>query len=246
MKALLSFWLLMMLGALTWLFVLMTSIDGTGPNAIISIGNLSMPLRILTASLSIFELLLGLLIVIITLSLSDKVLSSQLACIYLARHQNRIQYFAGFFGVVLGLILISTSGYLYLYIKAGFNLYSILFAYSSKVFGGLALAVVLISITYFSRLKLVSIPLLVFVLFILPAIFRVLSGYTGNIPLLGDGVYFLEQLVSFYISLDTFRENIISRGFIQRELFFKGAIITSALIILNGILFNRKDFKHVN
>jgi hypothetical protein len=234
----------MLLGALVWSFALSSTIEGSGPNAVLSIGNLSLPLRVLLVSFSLVGILMNVLIVVVALSLYNKVVNSQLSSIYLARHQSRYQYLLSYFTVILLIVLMATSGYWYLYLKAGFSTPFLFYSYSSMVLEGFSLTVVFAFITHFSRLKLISIPLLVLILYVLPVMLRISGGFAGNYPIFGELIYFIENIVAFNVNFSAFRENIITKEFIQKELFYPGALITVALLGLNAVLFSRKDLNN--
>lgn len=234
-------WLLLVLGTVLVTIVYVGEIDGSGHNAQFTFRVLTIPIRLFLITFSLIEGLLSIFAVITTFVLADKLLNGQFMQIYLTRFQNRATYLGAFLLTIFLLTGIGTLGYLYIFIKAGFTITHVLYAYFSILLMMYSLCLMLIALFNFTSTRVLSLPILFLLLFLVKPVLQYVDSLTGSFSLVSDFFYILGFVVTFPFRFNDFSDQLVRLGYLEASLFWYAFSILVILIVSNCIWFVRKD-----
>jgi|GEM_PF-6112385 len=236
-----SVWLLSITGMLVMYAVFAAEISGDGPTAIFVLGTVALPVSSIESTINLPEIFTGLLLIITVLYQRSYLLEGQLAGIWLANHQNRIPYLLAFFITMLLTIILVTSGYLFLYLKAGYSTAAALYAFAGKLLMFFSFVIFLTLIVNIRGTGTFALIYFLILVFVTPVALQSLKSVFTSSSWVQDIAEFISYVLTPQWKLEEFSRQIIATRYIQSDTFLWSLSSLIFWILINIWIFNKKD-----
>ncbi|KPP99602.1 MAG: hypothetical protein HLUCCA01_06150 [Bacteroidetes bacterium HLUCCA01] len=236
-----SVWLLAITGMLVMYAVFAAEISGDGPTAIFVLGTVALPVSSIESTINLPEIFTGLLLIITVLYQRSYLLEGQLAGIWLANHQNRIPYLLAFFITMLLAIILVTSGYLFLYLKAGYSTAAALYAFAGKLLMFFSFVIFLTLIVNIRGTGTFALIYFLILVFVTPVALQSLKSVFTSSSWVQDIAEFISYVLTPQWKLEEFSRQIIATRYIQSDTFLWSLSSLIFWILINIWIFNKKD-----
>jgi len=236
-----SVWLLAITGMLVMYAVFAAEISGDGPTAIFVLGTVALPVSSIESTINLPEIFTGLLLIITVLYQRSYLLEGQLAGIWLSNHQNRIPYLLAFFITMLLAIILVTSGYLFLYLKAGYSTAAALYAFAGKLLMFFSFVIFLTLIVNIRGTGTFALIYFLILVFVTPVALQSLKSVFTSSSWVQDIAEFISYVLTPQWKLEEFSRQIIATRYIQSDTFLWSLSSLIFWILINIWIFNKKD-----
>ena len=221
--------------------VFAAEISGDGPTAIFVLGTVALPVSSIESTINLPEIFTGLLLIITVLYQRSYLLEGQLAGIWLANHQNRIPYLLAFFITMLLTIILVTSGYLFLYLKAGYSTAAALYAFAGKLLMFFSFVIFLTLIVNIRGTGTFALIYFLILVFVTPVALQSLKSVFTSSSWVQDIAEFISYVLTPQWKLEEFSRQIIATRYIQSDTFLWSLSSLIFWILINIWIFNKKD-----
>jgi len=221
--------------------VFAAEISGDGPTAIFVLGTVALPVSSIESTINLPEIFTGLLLIITVLYQRSYLLEGQLAGIWLANHQNRIPYLLAFFITMLLAIILVTSGYLFLYLKAGYSTAAALYAFAGKLLMFFSFVIFLTLIVNIRGTGTFALIYFLILVFVTPVALQSLKSVFTSSSWVQDIAEFISYVLTPQWKLEEFSRQIIATRYIQSDTFLWSLSSLIFWILINIWIFNKKD-----
>ena len=222
-------------------FSSLVTVDGVGSRAIILVGSLPVPLTMFETVFSVIDITLGLLVIFMVINLAEYMINGNLMHVLISRNKNRAIHLSAVFTSLLILVLIGFLGYGLLYIRAGFDLNLILWAYIGKAMVYFSIALIMVSLLNIQQTRKMAVLYFILLFLILPMVLNSLSSYVSMNAFLMGIVDLFSTFFSVHILYSDFKDQIIIREYLHFSPLLKAGLVTILLLIGNIALFNKRD-----